>query len=47
MQSGVSGKAPVEITFMTSGISWRAFYMGTLTPDEKTMRLQGYVRVNE
>ena len=30
---------------MTSGISWRAFYMGTLTPDEKTMRLQGYVRV--
>jgi hypothetical protein len=45
IQSGVSGKAPVEITFMTSGISWRAFYMGTLTPDEKTMRLQGYVRV--
>ena len=45
VQSGISGKAPVEITFMTSGISWRAFYMGTLTPDEKTMRLQGYVRV--
>ena len=45
VQSGVSGKVPVEITFMTSGISWRAFYMGTLTPDEKTMRLQGYVRV--
>ena len=45
VQSGVSGKAPVEITFMTSGISWRAFYMGTLTSDEKTMRLQGYVRV--
>jgi len=45
VQSGVSGKAPVEITFLTSGLSWRAFYMGTLTPDEKTMRLQGYVRV--
>jgi len=45
VQSSVSGKVPVEITFMTSGISWRAFYMGTLTPDEKTMRLQGYVRV--
>jgi hypothetical protein len=45
VQSGVSGMAPMEITFMTSGISWRAFYMGTLTPDEKTMRLQGYVRV--
>jgi len=45
IKSGVSGKVPVEITFLTSGISWRAFYMGTLTPDEKTMRLQGYVRV--
>jgi hypothetical protein len=45
IKSGVSGKVPVEIAFLTSGISWRAFYMGTLTPDEKTMRLQGYVRV--
>ena len=45
VQSGVSGKVPVEITFLTSGITWRAFYMGTLTSDEKTMRLQGYVRV--
>jgi hypothetical protein len=45
IQSGVGGKVPVEITYLTSGLSWRAFYMGTLTPDEKTMRLQGYVRV--
>jgi len=43
--SGVSGKVPVEITYLTSGLSWRAFYMGTLTADEKTMRLQGYVVV--
>ncbi|MBN2269359.1 MAG: DUF4139 domain-containing protein, partial [Sedimentisphaerales bacterium] len=43
--SGISGKVPVEITYLTSGLSWRAFYMGTLTEDEKTMRLQGYVRV--
>ena len=45
IRSEVSGKTPFEITYLTSGISWRAFYMGTLTPDEKTMRLQGYVRV--
>jgi hypothetical protein len=45
IESGVSGKVPVEITYLTSGLSWRAFYMGTLTGDEKTMRLQGYVRV--
>ena len=45
IQSAVSGKVPVEITYLTSGLSWRAFYMGTLTEDEKAMRLQGYVRV--
>jgi len=43
--SRVSGKVPMEITYFTSGLSWRAFYMGTLSPDEKTMYLQGYVRV--
>jgi len=43
--SEVSGKVPVEITYLTSGLTWRAFYMGTLSQDEKTMRLQGYVRV--
>ncbi|MBN1816417.1 MAG: DUF4139 domain-containing protein [Sedimentisphaerales bacterium] len=43
--SEVAGKVPVEITYFTSGLTWRAFYMGTLTPDEKTMQLQGYVRV--
>ncbi|MBN2315877.1 MAG: DUF4139 domain-containing protein [Sedimentisphaerales bacterium] len=45
IESGVSGKVPVEISYLTSGLSWRAFYMGTLTEDEKTMRLQGYVVV--
>ncbi|HUW18281.1 MAG TPA: DUF4139 domain-containing protein [Sedimentisphaerales bacterium] len=44
IDSAVSGKVPVEISYLTSGLSWRAFYMGTLTEDEKTMRLQGYVR---
>ena len=45
IESGVSEKVPVEISYLTSGLSWRAFYMGTLTEDEKTMRLAGYVRV--
>ncbi|MCP4453105.1 MAG: hypothetical protein GY809_16715, partial [Planctomycetes bacterium] len=44
--SEVSGKVPVAISYLTSGLSWRAFYMGTLTPDEQAMRLQGYVRVS-
>lgn len=45
IKSQVSGKVPVEITYLTSGLDWRAFYMGTLSGDEKTMRLEGYVRV--
>lgn len=45
IQSDVSGKVPVEISYLTSGLSWRAFYMGTLTEDEKKMCVQGYVRV--
>lgn len=43
--SKVSGEVPVEITYLTSGLSWRAFYMGTLAADEKTMQLEGHVRV--
>ncbi len=43
--SEITGKVPVEISYLTSGLSWRAFYMGTLSQDEKTMRLQAYVRV--
>jgi len=45
IDSGIKGNVPVEISYLTSGLSWRAFYMGTLTEDEKKMRLQGYVRV--
>ncbi|HUT69263.1 MAG TPA: DUF4139 domain-containing protein [Desulfatiglandales bacterium] len=45
VKSRISGKVPVEINYLTSGLSWRAFYMGTLSTDEKVMRLQGYVRV--
>ncbi|MBN2591297.1 MAG: DUF4139 domain-containing protein [Sedimentisphaerales bacterium] len=45
INSKISGKVPIEITYLTSGLSWRAFYMGTLSENEEKMRLQGYVRV--
>jgi len=45
IRSEVSGQVPFEITYFTSGLSWRAFYMGTLASDEKTMQMKGYVRV--
>jgi hypothetical protein len=46
IDSRISGKAPVEITYLTSGLDWRAFYIGTLSTDETSMRLEGYVRVS-
>ncbi len=45
IKSDMSGKVPVEINYFTSGISWRAFYIATLAQDEKTMGLEGYIRV--
>jgi hypothetical protein len=45
IKSEYAGKVPVEITYLTSGLSWRAFYMGTLSENEETMHLQGYVNV--
>ncbi|MHC4323369.1 MAG: DUF4139 domain-containing protein, partial [Planctomycetota bacterium] len=45
IRSETSGQVPFEITYFTSGLSWRAFYMGTLSQDEKTMNMQGYVRL--
>jgi hypothetical protein len=45
IESGLDGLVPVEITYLTSGLSWRAFYMGTLSPDETKLHLAGHVRV--
>ena len=45
LESGMSDKVPFEITYFTSGISWKAYYLATLTPDERAMQLKGYVRV--
>jgi len=45
IRSEVSGQVPFEITYFTTGVTWRAFYMGTLSRNEKKMRLQSYVRV--
>ena len=46
LESGMSDKVPFEITYFTSGISWKAYYLATLTPDERAMQFKGYVRVS-
>jgi hypothetical protein len=43
--SEVEGRDPFELRYLTSGLSWQAFYMGTLSPDAGRMDLRGYVRV--
>jgi hypothetical protein len=43
--SRISGEVPFALKNFTAGLSWQAFYTGTLTPDEKKMKLEGYVRV--
>ena len=45
VQSEIADSVPMEISYLTSGLSWRAFYMGTLTEDESAMNLKGYVIV--
>jgi hypothetical protein len=45
LDSRIAGKVSVEITAFTSGLSWKSFYLATLTPDNSHMDLQGYVRV--
>ncbi len=45
IHSQISGQVPFEITYFTSGLSWHAYYMGTLSREERTMKLEGYVRV--
>jgi len=45
IDSKISKKIPFEISYFTSGISWEAFYIGTLSSDEKSMELKVYVKV--
>jgi hypothetical protein len=45
LRSRLAGKVPVEIRYFTSGITWKADYVGIANQDETKLRLTGYVRV--
>ncbi|MBC8875188.1 MAG: hypothetical protein H8E44_37680 [Planctomycetes bacterium] len=45
IRSKLAGKVPVEIRYFTSGITWKADYVGIANEDETELRLTGYVRV--
>jgi len=46
IEAAGAGTVPFEITYFTSGISWQAYYLATLSPTGDRMRLEGYVRVH-
>lgn len=41
-----AGSFPVEITYLTSGLSWQANYEAVLNADETMMDLEGFVRIS-
>jgi hypothetical protein len=45
VQSDFDGPATIEITYFTSGITWSADYTAIADKDEKTAKLDGFVRV--
>jgi len=45
IRSAYEGDALVEISYFTSGISWKADYTCVATTDESTMGLRGFVRI--
>ncbi len=45
VKSQMAGKIPVEIRYFTSGITWKADYVGIANQDETKLDLTGYVRV--
>ena len=45
IRSQMAGKIPVEIRYFTSGITWKADYVGIANQDETKLNVTGYVRV--
>lgn len=46
VQSDANREATIEISYFTSGISWAADYIAIADADEKTLRLESFVRVD-
>jgi len=45
IRSEMAGKIPVEIRYFTSGITWKADYVGIANQEETNLDVTGYVRV--
>jgi len=43
ISSDTAGKLPVELDYLTGGLSWAADYVAELAPDERSVELKGWV----
>lgn len=43
VNSDKAGDVPVDLSYLTRGLSWAADYVAELSPDEKTVNLNGWV----
>ena len=43
LRSDRSGSEPVEVSYLTTGLNWKADYVATLAEDDKTLSLGGWV----
>jgi len=46
IESKFEGQVRVEVTYFTSGLTWRMDYVSEVNPGETKMRFRGYVRVS-
>ena len=46
VQSEIDGEATIQITYFTSGITWTADYVAIADAAEKSVKLEGFVRVH-
>ncbi len=45
IESDFEGQVKMEVTYFTSGLTWKMDYVAIADPDEETMSFDGYVRV--
>ncbi len=45
LSSEVGGEQPVEVSYLTGGLDWKADYVATISVDDETLNLGGWVTV--
>jgi hypothetical protein len=46
LESGMKGNQDIEVSYLTSGINWKADYVGLLNEDDTSMDISGWVTID-